>query len=747
MSRLNADINLVSDIVFTSRTTASGYYPESNQGGLNAVPAFFADKVLFFSMPSHPMSDFPVPQTVLVTCGLPYANGPCHVGHLRTYIPADIFVRYLRKLGQEVVFVCGSDTHGTPIVVNAEEQGITPQELVERYHNHFKQVFSDMEIDFDGYGSTDDPENHERTRSIVSEWMDRDMVYQKTLKMAYCRKCGRTLPDRFVVGTCPHCGAEARGDECDQGCGRYLEPGEIMKPRCNVCGTPAQLTEQMHYFLKLSKCQGFLQDFLKDLHGTDNALNFAREWAGGELRDWCITRNLDWGVRFPADESLVVYVWVDAPIGYISFTEQWAGRTGGTWEAIWRGDGRIIHFIGLDITYHHCILWPAMLNAAGYNLPWSVVASGMMKINGNKLSKSRGNVIWANEDYLDRGLHPDLLRYYIATYTGHTREIDFSWGAFAEKVNNELVATLGNFAYRVLHFTHNRAGGIPDAAPSKRVLERIKPAVKSVGGYLSRYEFKEICDTVMELATWGNAMFQQCEPWKLLDSDRKACEQVLADGVQLSKALAVLLSPVMPGKMEELWAQLGQRGSVHDALLDQSFAPLEPGGEAAPPKPLFEKMDEGFTSELVSRLNVRVESANGRMKAPKGREKDEGKEDKKVESKKPEKSGDEPVSIDDFKRLHIVMGRILSAEKIEGSDLLYKLEVDTGEARPRQIVAGMAVTHKPEDMVGRTVPVLVNLKPAKLRGVESHGMILAAGDKEAVLLLPEKDVPPGTRVN
>ncbi|HPH35286.1 MAG TPA: methionine--tRNA ligase, partial [Methanoregulaceae archaeon] len=318
---------------------------------------------------------------VLVTCGLPYTNGPCHLGHLRTYVPADFYVRYLRRTGEEVVFICGSDNHGTPIVVSAEDAGISPRALSEQYHAHFDQTFRRMNVVFDHFGMTDDPTNHRRTRSIVERLIANGHVYSKVIQQSYCTKCQRFLPDRYVEGICPHCGAPARGDECDQGCGKHLEPGEIKEPICTVCGTRAESRAQEHYFFRLSRFKEYLLEHLETLSGTLNARNYALGWVRDDLHDWCITRTLDWGVKFPGRDDLVVYVWVDAPIGYISFTEEWAEKNSRSWKEYWCGDKtRVTHFIGGDIIYHHCIFWPALLEGAGYGVPSAVVASGMLKV-------------------------------------------------------------------------------------------------------------------------------------------------------------------------------------------------------------------------------------------------------------------------------------------------------------------------------------------------------------------------------
>ncbi len=665
------------------------------------------------------MSDFPSEKPVLVTCGLPYANGKAHIGHLRTYIPADIFVRALRKQGQEVIFICGSDAHGTPIVVNAEEQGVTPKQLVSKYHDHFVSIFKAIEVEFSYFGNTDSPTNHARTNSIVETLIKKGYVYPKVIKQAYCKQCERFLPDRYVKGTCPYCGSIARGDECDQGCGKHLEPGELKDAVCEICGSKAEYREQEHFFFKLSAFKGFLSEYLDKLRGTSNAINYAKEWVH-ELKDWCITRNLEWGVRFPGHKELVVYVWVDAPIGYISFTEEWADKTGEDWKKYWKGDSRIIHFIGEDITYHHCIFWPAMLKGAGYTLPWAVVASGMLKIENKKFSKSRGYVVWVDEDYLDQGFHPDLLRYYLASYTSHTKELNFSWKVFQEKVNNELVGTLGNFLYRTLHFTYKNFGRVPEAEVDFDIIEKIKSTINNVVNAFDEYEFKKATDDMMELAAFGNAYFQSNEPWQLIKKDKKACGHVLKNCLQIAKALVILFEPILPMKMEHAWKQLGMQGNVHatrfnDALVEISSVKLEA------PEILFSKIDNNKIKQMEAILDKRIKEARSK-----------------------EKEKEKVVSFEEFQKLDIRVGTVLSAENIKGSDKLIRLEVDIG--KKRQIVAGIAQSHTPDKLVGKQVVVLANIKPVKLFGVESQGMILAADEENPVLLLPERRVKEGTKI-
>ena len=658
---------------------------------------------------------------LLVTCGLPYTNGPCHIGHLRTYVPADFYVRYMRRSGEEVVFVCGSDNHGTPIVISAEREGSTPRELSERYHEHFYETFRRMEVIFDRFGMTDDAMNRDTTRSIVERLVDNGYVYSKTISQSYCPECERFLPDRYVEGVCPHCGAVARGDECDQGCGQHLEPGEIKDAICKICGGKAEYREQEHYFFKLSAFRDFLLDYLPTLGGTATARNYALGWVKELLHDWCITRTMEWGVPFPGSDDLVVYVWVDAPIGYISFTKEWAESAGADWKDYWCGDDtRVAHFIGGDIIYHHCIFWPALLKGAGYGLPSAVVASGMVTIEGKKFSKSRGYVVWTNDDYLDQGLPADYLRYYLLSYTNHTKELDFSWKVYAERVNKEIVGTLGNFLYRTMYFAEKEFAGVPDRAPQPAILEEIERSLAGIDAAMRDYDFKNAVDSMMALASFGNAYIQNNAPWKLIKEDRAAAQQVIADCLQIVKALVLVFQPLMPDAMQRAWTMLGYGDDVAAHPIAEATAPV--GARALPkPSPLFAKIEEAQVNDLEKVLNKRVDAANA------------------ANAKKTN-----TVSIEEFGKLEIRVARVVSAEPIKGSKKLYKLAVDLGGEK-RQVVSGIAQFYSPGELVGKDVAMIVNLAPATIFGVESRGMILAAGD-EASLLVPLRPVRPGTPV-
>jgi methionyl-tRNA synthetase len=657
---------------------------------------------------------------LLVTCGLPYTNGPCHLGHLRTYVPADFYVRFMRRKGDRAVFVCGSDNHGTPIVVSAEAEGVTPRKISERYHAHFAETFKRMNIAFDHFGMTDDPATHARTTDIVNRLIEAGHIYPKIIQQAYCPKCKKFLPDRYLEGICPHCGKPARGDECDQGCGKHLEPGELLKPTCKICGTAAEFREQEHFFFRLSSFQNYLKDFLKDLKGTDNAINYALGWVNEDLHDWCITRTLEWGVKFPGRDDLVVYVWVDAPIGYIGFTEEWAQETGSDWKDYWCEDkARITHFIGQDITYHHCVFWPAMLKGAGYGKPYAVVASGMVKIDDHKFSKSRGYVVWTNDDYLDQGLPSDYLRYYILTYTSHTKEMNFSWKLYLERVNSEVVNTLGNFVYRSVHLSHKQFGGVPDVPVEQGIKNKIAETISAVTSLVEAYDFKGAIDSILALAAYGNTYVQTNQPWKLAKTDLPAMAQVMKNSLQIAKALALLIEPVMPDRAMQLWTQLGMTTSLAKAGFDEALVDLV-AGPLPQPSILFEKLDEKQINDLDLVFRQRIDALTTSIQP------------------------DNLISIEEFAKVELKTGKILSVETVPKSKKLLKLQVGFG-SETRQIVSGIAQFYPPEDLVGKDVVVVMNLKPAKIFGIESNGMILAAGD-EASLLVPLKPVEAGTKI-
>ena len=703
--------------------------------------------------------DFPTDHPAVVTCGLPYANGDLHIGHLRTYVGGDVYSRALERLGQETAFVSGSDMHGTPVAVNAEKEGVSPESFALDWHETYAETFPKFNVEFDNYGHTHDGTNTETTQQLVRDLEEGGHLYEKEIMVAYDPVDDQYLPDRYVEGTCPYCGAHARGDECDEGCQRHLEPGEVEDPVSTISGNPAEYRERTHKFFEVSAFADYLSGFLDRLEGTSNARNQPREWIEQGLQDWCITRDMDWGIEYPGEnpQDLVLYVWVDAPIEYISSTKQYTERVGADafdWEAAWRENasdehpegGEIIHVIGRDIIQHHTIFWPAMLEATGHAEPRAVMASGFVTLGGKGFSTSRDRAVWADE-YLEEGFHPDPLRYYLATNGGFQQDVDFSWEKFADRVNTELVGTVGNFLYRSLLFAHRNYDEAPIAeATSDEVTERIDEAIAGVEAAVNDYSVRALGDAVTGLARFGNEYIQRSEPWNLVDDDPAEAAQVIHDCVAIAKAIAVLFEPIAPEKCERLWEQLGEDGSVHAVTVEA--AREGPAGDLAEPTELFEQIEAERVEALNEKLESRVaeaEDAGDDADAGDGADDgDDNDDDTTNDMTDIDPLSDDRIGFDQFQELDIRVGRIEEAEGIEGADDLLRLRVDLG-AETRTIVAGLKQLHDTADLPDTKVIVLANMEKAELFGVESNGMVLAAGE-EADLLTTYEDAAPGTKV-
>jgi len=641
--------------------------------------------------------------------------------------------------------------HGTPVAVNAEKQGVSPEEFALEWHETYKETFPRFDVEFDNYGHTHDETNTELTKEIVRDLDEAGHIYEKEIMVAYDPIEDQHLPDRYVEGTCPYCGAKARGDECDEGCQRHLEPGEIEDPESTITGNPAEYRERTHKFFEVSEFEEYLSEFLDRLEGTSNAQNQPREWIESGLQDWCITRDMDWGIDYPDDEStsdLVLYVWVDAPIEYISSTKQYTERVGSDsydWGQPWKEDGEIVHVIGRDIIQHHSIFWPAMLHGAAYTEPRAIMASGFVTLGGKGFSTSRDRAVWADE-YLDEGFHPDLLRYYLATNGGFQQDVDFSWDKFRDRVNTELVGTLGNFVYRSLLFAARNYGGTPDARVSQEVDDRIAEAVEEFSAAINDYSIRKAGNAGIKLAQFGNEYIQRNEPWKLTDEEPEEAAQVIYDCVQLAKALAVIFQPIAPETCSRLWDQLGEDGDVADTTVDA--AREAPQGSFEEPEELFEKIEEERVEQLNEKLEQRVAEATA-DDTDADEEDEDTMTDDTDDTDEPaadlEPIVDERISFDDFQDIDLRVGEIVSAESVEGADKLAKLEVDIGH-EVRQLVAGIKQLHDLDELPGTRVIVVANMEQAELFGVESNGMLLAAGD-EADILTTHGDAALGTRVH
>jgi len=671
-----------------------------------------------------------VTDRVLVTTALAYTNGPLHIGHVRsTYLPADVYTRFLKMRGVDAVHIGGTDNHGVPIALQAELEGKRPEDIVKKYHREIERDLEGLNIEFDEFSCTCkefNPEHVKMTQWFFEKLYENGYIYEKEVEQLYCPNCERPLPDRYVEGVCPYCGAEgARGDHCEA-CGRYLEPVELEEPRCVVCGEKPEVRRTKHLFFKLSEFEDDLKEWLESKEDwPKNVRNYALNWVKEGLKDWDIVRDIDWGVPIPLEgyEDKVFYVWFDAPIGYVTFTKQYCEREGKDWRDYWfNDDTKIVHFIGKDIVVHHAIFWPAMLMGIGATLPDVIVAGEYLTLEGEKMSTSRGWVVWV-KDFLEM-FPADLLRYYLIAVSPLTRDADFSWDDFQARVNNELVADLGNFVHRTLTFAYRYFDGeIPEGNTDEEVEEAIEDAHRKATEALESFRFRDALNAVMELARFGNEYFQRHEPWKLIDEDEDRCADVIHSCARMVKAIAVMLAPFLPESAEAIWKGLGLEGKPEDwdeALEDVETRPIPR------PKPVFPRVED----EDIERAKALL---------PEG-------EEEVSEERSEEK---ETISFEEFQKIDMRVGEVVEAERIEGSDKLLKLKVDIGDDT-RTIVSGIYPTYKPDEIKGKKVIILTNIEPRKIFGVESQGMLLAVGDEgePAILTVDEskREVKPGERV-
>lgn len=667
-----------------------------------------------------------------MTSALPYANGEIHFGHLAgAYLPADIYVKYHRLKGSDVVYICGSDEHGVPITIAAQQMGISPKELVDRYHPSIKSSFERFGIEFDHYSRTSLAIHYRTAQEFFLKVYQNGFITPKTTAQLYCANCQIFLADRYVEGTCPSCGAvDARGDQCES-CGKWLEPAELIQPRCKTCGNTPQMRETTHWFFALSKFEERLRNWLDSKKvWKPNVKRFCEGWLKRGLMDRPITRDLSWGVPVPLPEAKgkVMYVWFDAPIGYISATKEWAEKIGAPerWQDYWLNEKtKLVHFIGKDNIVFHAIVWPAMLMAYGdYILPAEIPANEFLNLEGAKLSTSRGWAIWL-PDYLMR-FPADPLRYALAVNLPENRDVDFTWADFHSRNNNELADVLGNFVNRVVMFVKkNYSGRVPsaeaDGARAMEVLKKIEEAPREIGRLIESFQIKEATREVMTLPALGNRFFDYEAPWRTFKEDRQRCDRTIAVCLRLVSALEVLLYPFLPftsrkiGKFLEL-----KKRWWHDVA--RPAVPAEIGEIEI----LFQKLDEKVVLDERARL--------GKKAMEEKEEKDKGKER-------------EMITIEDFKKLDLQVAEVKNAERILGTTKLIKMIIDLG-GEERQIVAGIGECYEPEELVGKRIVVITNLQPVKIRGVESQGMLLAAVDEAKVVVVTlDREISPGARVS
>ena len=665
-----------------------------------------------------------------ITAALPYTNGPIHIGHLAgVYVPADIYARFLRLQGHDVAFICGSDEHGVPITLKAKKEGVTPQDIVDRYHANIKTSFDDFGISFDNYSRTSAKNHHETASEFFKTLYDKGEFIEETTAQLYDAEANQFLADRFVVGTCPKCGnEESYGDQCEA-CGTTHNATDLINPKSAITGATPSLKETKHWFLPLDKHEAFLKEWILDGHKSDwkpNVYGQCKSWIEDGLRPRAVTRDLDWGIPVPVEggDGKVLYVWFDAPIGYISSTKEWAQRQGKDWEPYWKDkDSTLVHFIGKDNIVFHCIIFPAMLKAEGsYILPENVPANEFLNLEGQKLSTSKNWAVWLPEYLKDFPGKQDVLRYVLTATAPETKDTDFTWKEFQARNNNELVAIFGNFINRVLVLTHKYyEGSVPSPNAFSEIdtetLEKVNTFPGSLSKSIERYRFREASQELMNLARLGNKYLADEEPWKLIKTNPYRVQTIMYVALQVSAALAIVSEPFLPATSQKLKTMLQLPTHSWEAV-EKGATLLEPAHQIGTATLLFAKIED---AEIEQQLEKLAQSKLENTLA-----------NKVVEPQK------ETVSFEDFSKLDLRVGTIISAEKMPKAKKLLVLQVDTG-IDVRTIVSGIAESFTAESVVGKRVTVLVNLAPRALRGVESQGMILMTETPEGKLVFVNPD--------
>jgi methionyl-tRNA synthetase len=684
---------------------------------------------------------------ILITAALPYANAPIHLGHLAgAYLPADIYARFQRLRGSDVLFLCGSDEHGVAITLAADKEKVTPQEIVDRYHAMDRDAFLKFGMSFDNYSRTSLPLHHETAVSFLLEFHTRGILKEKREKQLYDATAEMFLPDRYVEGTCPVCGnTEARGDQCEV-CGTFLDPLQLLNPRSKITGGTPVVRETTHLYFPLGAYQKRLEEYVRESDRKDgwkeNVLQYCRGWFKEGLEDRAVTRDLSWGVKIPLPgyQQKVIYVWFDAVLGYISSAKEWAIKSGhpDAWKEYWLNPGtKYVAFIGKDNVVFHTIVFPAMLmawNDGGgeqYVLPSNVPANEFLNYKGQKFSKSRG---WGIDlqDFLLK-FPADPLRFYLAGGLPEYRDSDFTWRDFQAKNNNELADILGNFVNRTLAFAARTFEGAVPARGNEGDLDRAVLALAAgtperAAGFFEHYRFRDGLLEVMNLARGANKYFNDCEPWKTAKSDPERCATTINISIQLVRTLAVLMSPVVPESCERIWRMLGLPGEASRASWDGAgVTALQAGHRLGKAEILYTKIEDSMIEQ----------DGAGPAAGPSGAP--------------PPASQAAPaaqkITIDDFRKIELRVGKVLSAEPVPKSEKLLKLQVEIGTEQ-RQVIAGISRHYTPEEIVGKLVVVVANLLPATIMKQESHGMVLAAAGEDGALVIvaPEKPVPSGATV-
>ncbi len=670
----------------------------------------------------------------LVTTALPYANGPVHIGHLAgVYVPADIYVRYLRMKGEDVLLIGGSDEHGVPITLKAKNEGVTPQDIVDRYHGIIKKSFQEFGITFDIYSRTTTETHYETASEFFKTLYEKGEFIEKESDQYYDEEAKQFLADRYITGTCPHCGNDgAYGDQCES-CGTSLNATDLKNPVSVISGSVPIIKKTKHWYLPLDKHEPFLKKWILEDHKEwkANVYGQCKSWIDQGLQPRAVSRDLDWGVPVPVDgaEGKVLYVWFDAPIGYISATKELTPE----WETYWKDkETKLLHFIGKDNIVFHCIVFPSMLKAEGsFNLPENVPANEFLNLEGDKISTSRNWAVWLHEYLEDFKDQQDVLRYVLAANAPETKDNDFTWKDFQARNNNELVAILGNFVNRAIVLTHKYYDGKTPEMGSvvedfdKQSLEEISVIVNKVQSSLDQYRFREAIKEMMNLARLGNKYLADTEPWKLIKTDEERVKTIMYVSLQITANLSVLMEPFLPFSAVKLQNMINLTDVNWSSLGKTDL--LQPGHMVNKPELLFAKIEDATIQKQLDRLEA-TKTAN----------------EVAAKTAAPAK---ENISFDDFTKMDIRIGTILEAEKVAKTKKLLKLLIDTGIDR-RTVVSGIAEYYKPEDIIGKQVSILVNLAPRKIKGIESQGMILMGEDAngELVFVQPSKDIKPGSEV-
>jgi len=675
-------------------------------------------------------------EKIIVTSALPYANGPIHLGHLAgAYLPADIYVRYKRLRGADIIYICGSDEHGVPITIEAERKGVSPKDIVDKYYNIHKTSFDKFGIKFDNFSRTTRKIHYETSRDFFLNLYKKGYLKKKIISQLYCRDCKRFLADRFVEGVCPYCKKSgARGDQCES-CGKWLDQTKLIEPQCKICSATPVIKETSHWYIPLGDFQEKIKTWIISKKGwKENVTNFCLGWFNEGLDDRAVTRDLDWGVPVPLEEAegKVLYVWFDAPIGYISATKEWADRIGQPekWKEYWQNpETKLLHFIGKDNIVFHAIFFPIMLlGYGGFNLPENVIANEFLNLEGEKISTSRNYAVWL-DDYLLK-FPPDPLRYALTTILPEKKDTDFSWKYFQERNNSELADILGNFVNRTLSFANSNFDNVvpqPGKFEEKdtKVLKKAKVLLEKSGTMLEKFEFRRAIFEVMKIARIANKYFNDEEPWKTVKEDTERCKTTLYICLEISRILSLGICSFMPLSSQKLLKMLNINHKTDDIIWNDFLKEeLKGGHQLGKSEILFKKIEDEEIEPEIKKLKGIL----------------------RMSDKKEEKQHVDEIEFDEFQKVDLRVAEVLKAERVPKTDKLLQLEINDGTGT-RQILAGIAEHYSPEMIIGKKIIVVANLKPAKIRGIQSNGMLLAAvSDNDMALVTLEKDIPIGSKV-